>query len=150
MNKIKLNIEIHPTSKEIGLNYSKANTTSNFKNLKLFKNLYKAKLEDRHRIKGISFSKGKKEFNYFSLYRLKKNSEAATFEINEANYIRSLRDYNNLKHEIYLKEQKEKKLITNEALLNEKIIKKDINYTFLKETLYQFMRFKKNHIKKQR
>ena len=146
MNKIKLNIEIHPTSKEIGLNYSKANTTSNLKNLKLFKNLYKAKLEDRHRIKGISFSKGKKEFNHFSLYRLKKNSEAATFEINEANYIRSLRDYNNLKHEIYLKEQKEKKLITNEALLNEKIIKKDINYTFLKETLYQFMRFKKNHI----
>ena len=36
-----------------------------------------------------------------------------------------------------------KKLITREAMLNEKIVKRDINYTFLKETLYQFMRFKK-------
>ena len=57
-----------------------------------------------------------------------------------------MNDYNKLKHEIYLKEQNEKKLLTKEAMLNEKIVKRDINYTFLKETIYQFMRFKKNHI----
>ena len=146
MKRKKLNIEIHPSNKDNGLNYSKTNTNQNFKNIKIFKNLLKAKLEDRHRIKGISFSNGKKEFNTFSLYKLKKAEEATKNELSEAIYLRSLRDYGKLKHEIYLKEQKEKKLLTNEAMLKEKFVKRDINYTFLKETIYQFMRFKKNHI----
>ena len=143
----KLNIETHTTNKSNGLNYSKANTATNLKNIKIYKNLFKARLEDRKRIKGIKFSTNKKENNNLCLYKLKKKEEESTFELNEANYLRSLRDYNQLKHEIYLKELKEKKVKTKEALLNEKMVKRDINYTFLKETLYQFMRFKKNHSK---
>ena len=143
----KLNIETHTTNKSYGLNYSKANTATNLKNIKIYKNLFKAKLEDRNRIKGINFSTNKKENNNLSLYKLKKKEEESTFELSKANYLRSLKDYNQLKHEIYLKELKEKKVKTNEALLNEKIVKRDINYTFLKENLYQFMRFKKNHSK---
>ena len=146
MNIKKLNIEVHSSTKDNGFNYSKTNPNQNFKNLKKIKYLLKSKLEDRHRIKGISFSNGKKKFNDYTLYKLKKAEEGSKFDLNEVNYKRSLIDYNQLKHEIYLKEQNEKKLLTKEAMLNEKIVKRDINYTFLKETLYQFMRFKKNHI----
>ena len=145
MNIEKLRIETHTSNKNNGINKIKSTKTPNLKNIKFFKNLCKAKLEDRHRIKGISFSTNKKEDNNLVLYKLKKNEEATTFELNEANYLRCLKDYNQLKHEIYLKEQKDKKVITYEANLKEKIIKKDINFTFLKETLYQFMRFKKSH-----
>ena len=142
----KLKIETHSSNiNNNDLNKIKTSKTPNLKNIKFFKNLCKAKLEDRHRIKGISFSTNKKEDNNLVLYKLKKNEEATTFELNEANYLRCLKDYNQLKHEIYLKEQKDKKVITYEANLKEKIIKKDINFTFLKETLYQFMRFKKSH-----
>lgn len=146
MNIKKLNIETHPSTKDNGFNYSKTNPNQNFKNLKKCKNLLKLKLEDRYRIKGISFSNGKKKFNNYTLYKLKKAEEGSKLDLNEVNYKRTLNDYNQLKHEIYLKEQNEKKLLTSEAMLNEKIVKRDINYTFLKETLYQFMRFKKNHI----
>ena len=72
MNIKKLNIEIHPSTKDNGLNYSKTNPNQNFKNIKIFKNLLKSKLEDRHRIKGISFSNGKKKYNNYTLYKLKK------------------------------------------------------------------------------
>ena len=145
MNIEKLRIETHTSNKNNGINKIKSTKTPNLKNIKFFKNLCKAKLEDRHRIKGISFSTNKKDDNNIVLYKIKKNEEATTFELNEANYLRSLKDYNQLKHEIYLKEQKDKKVITYETNLKEKIIKKDINFTFLKETLYQFMRFKKSH-----
>jgi hypothetical protein len=147
MRKKQLKIETHISPKSEELNKLKANKSPNLKNIKFFKHLYKAKLEDRYRIKGISFSTHKKNVNNFILYKQKKNEEATEFELNEATFYRTLRDYNQLKHEIYLKEQKEKKVITKEAILNEKIIKKDINYTFLKETIYQFMRFKKSHNK---
>ena len=147
MNERKLKIEVHPSNKNVGLNYSKTSTVANLKNIKIFKNLHKAKLEDRHRIKGISFSTHKKEYNNLLLYKLKKKDEATTFELSEANFLRSINDYNLLKHEIYLKELKEKKVKTKEAIFNEKIIKKDINYTFLRETIYQFMRSKKSHNK---
>ena len=147
MNERKLKIEVHPSNKNVGLNYSKTSTVANLKNIKIFKNLHKAKLEDRHRIKGISFSTHKKEYNNLLLYKLKKKDEATTFELSEANFLRSINDYNLLKHEIYLKELKEKKVKTKEAIFNEKIIKKDINYTFLRETIYQFMRSKKSNNK---
>ena len=146
MNIKILNIETHPSTKDNGFNYSKTNPNQNFKNLKKCKNLLKLKLDDRYRIKGISFSNGKKKFNNYTLYKLKKAEEGSKLDLNEVNYKRTLNDYNQLKHEIYLKEQNEKKLLTSEAMLNEKIVKRDINYTFLKETLYQFMMFKKNHI----
>lgn len=144
----KLKIETHISNKNEQAKSFKINKTSNIKNIKYFKKLFKAKLEDRNKIKGINFSTFKTEGNNnLLLYKLKKKEEATTFELTEANYLRSLRDYNQLKHEIYLKDLKEKKVKTNEALFNEKIIKKDISYSFIKETLYQFMRFKKNHNK---
>ena len=141
----KLKIETHTSNNKKGINNLKINKTPNLKNIKFYKNLFKARLEDRNRIKAISFSTNKKEKDDFLLYKLKKNEEASTFEFSEANYLRALRDYNQLKHEIYLKEQKEKKIKNNEAIFNEKMVKRDINYTFIKETLYQFMRFKTNH-----
>ena len=147
MKKNQLKIETHTQNKNSGLKLFKTNKTTNLQNVKSLKKIFKAKLEDRNRIKGISFSNFKTENNNLFLYKIKKKEEAVAFELGEANYLRSLRDYNQLKHEIYLKELKEKKVKTKEAKLNEKIIKKDINYTFLKETLYQFMRFKKSHNK---
>ena len=93
----KLKIETHSSNiNNNDLNKIKTNKTPNLKNIKFFKNLCKAKLEDRHRIKGISFSTNKKEDNNLVLYKLKKNEEATTFELNEANYLRCLKDYNNL------------------------------------------------------
>lgn len=120
MNIKKLNIETHPSTKDNGFNYSKTNPNQNFKNLKKCKNLLKLKLEDRYRIKGISFSNGKKKFNNYTLYKLKKAEEGSKLDLNEVNYKRTLNDYNQLKHEIYLKEQNEKKLLTREAMLNVK------------------------------
>ena len=145
MKNKKLIIETHQSNRNSKLKVFNTNQTQNIKSIKIYKNLFKARLEDRHRIKGISYSTNKRKHNNLLLYKLKKQDEAATFELNEANFLRTLRDYNQLKHEIYLKELKEKKLKTKEANLNEKIIKRDINYTFIKETLYQFMRFKKSH-----
>ena len=98
----KLNIETNRAKKSYGLNYSKTKTATNLKSIKIFKNLFKAKLEDRKRIKAINFSTNKKENNNLSLFKLKKKEEESTFELSEANYLRSLRDYNQLKHEIYI------------------------------------------------
>ena len=121
MNERKLKIEVHPSNKNVGLNYSKTSTVANLKNIKIFKNLHKAKLEDRHRIKGISFSTHKKEYNNLLLYKLKKKDEATTFELSEANFLRIINDYNLLKHEIYLKELKEKKVKTKEEIDNKSL-----------------------------
>ena len=141
----KLKIETHFSSNKKGLNKYKTNKTPNPRSIKFFKNLFKAKLEDRNRIKGISFSTNKREKNNFVLYKLKKKDEEIAFELSEANFLRTLRDYNQLKHEIYMKDLEERRIKNNEAIFNEKIIKRDINYSFIKETLYQFMRSKKSH-----
>jgi hypothetical protein len=105
------------------------------------------KLEDRKRIRGINFSTHKKEKNNYTLYKLKRKEEATMLQYDEANFQKVLNKYNKLKHEIFIKEQKEKRQKTQETLMKEKLIKRDINYTFLKETLYQFMRFKKSYNK---
>ena len=60
MRKKQLKIETHISPKSEELNKLKANKSPNLKNIKFFKHLYKAKLEDRYRIKGISFSTHKK------------------------------------------------------------------------------------------
>ena len=72
MSKNKLKIETHISTRIDELNKLKANKTSNLKDKKFFKNLLKAKLEDRKRIKCISFSTNKKEVNNLILYKLKK------------------------------------------------------------------------------
>ena len=147
MNLTKLKIEAHNTNLKNKLDYTKTQTYSNLKNIKLVRNLFKLKLEDRKRIRGINFSTHKKEKNNYTLYKLKRKEEATMLQYDEANFQKVLNKYNKLKHEIFIKEQKEKRQKTQETLMKEKLIKRDINYTFLKETLYQFMRFKKSYNK---
>ena len=54
-----------------------------------------------------------------------------------------MNEYDKLKHEIYIKEKKDKERRRIENF-DKDLLKKDINYTTLRETIYQFLRFKKN------
>ena len=121
MNLTKLKIETHNTNLKNKLNYTKTQTYSNLKNIKLVRNLFKLKLEDRKRIKGINFSTHKKEKNNYTLYKLKRKEEATMLQYDEANFQKVLNKYNKLKHEIFIKEQKEKRQKTQETLMKEKL-----------------------------
>ena len=96
----------------------------------------KAKIKDRYRIKGAYFSDSKTEKKIFH----KKHREGL-LSTNEINFKLSMEDYEKLKHDIYLRE-KNRKNIESEEKTDKIKIKEEINYTNLKEILYQFMRSK--------
>ena len=139
-NNIKLKIETHKKSNIVG------NTISFFADkIKYTKDsahlhkILKEKLKDRHKIKGITFSDPKIKYNN-KIFK-KKESSSDLLDIDEANYLISMNNYDKLKHEIYVREKKEKER-RNLENLDKELLKKDINYTHLKETIYQFIRFK--------
>ena len=139
-NNIKLKIETHKKSNTVG------NTISFFADkIKYVKDsvhlhkILKEKLKDRHKIKGIAFSNQKMKHNNKILK--KKESSSDLLDIDEANYLISMNNYDKLKHEIYVREKKEKER-RNLENLDKELLKRDINYTHLKETIYQFIRFK--------
>ena len=103
MNNIRLNIESHKKG---------SNTISFYEDkLKYIKdsthlhNILKEKLKNRHRIKRINFSGPKMLQKKFIK---KKDSLSYLLDIDEANYLKSMSNYDKLKHEIYAKERKDK------------------------------------------
>ena len=138
MENIKLKIETHKkTSNTISFYAEKMKY---IKDTNYLHKIFKEKLKDRHRIKGVYFSLKNSQNNNKSTK--KKDNSSEILDIDEANYLKSMNKYEKLKHEIYIKEKKEKEKKIKENL-NKEFFKKEINYTTLKETIYQFLRFKK-------
>jgi hypothetical protein len=142
--KIRLKIESHKKSKTAG------NTLSFFSDkIKYVKDasyqhkILKEKLKDRHRIKGISFSNSLNTRNIINTNnknkRKKKEDSFNLLDIDEANFLLSIKYYDKLKHKINSREKIERKINEN---LDKELLKKDINYTNLREAIYQFIRFK--------
>ena len=103
-----------------------------------FQNKLKAKLKDRHRIRGVFFSEVKTNVKH----KLKRKKNHKTYE-DDKNYKISMKNYNDLKHEIFLKQKKEKEEMEIKKIFDEKQVRKDLNYTNIKEFMYTFLRFKK-------
>ena len=137
MSNVKLKIERHKTNN---------NTISFFLDKKKYvkdsnhlHKILKEKLKDRYRIKGAFFSvpRNKQKIKY----KTNKEGSSSLLNIEEANYLLSKNNYEKLKHDIYVKEKKDKEKKRKENV-DKDLFKKDINYTSLKETIYQFLRFK--------
>ena len=119
MNNIRLNIE----------NPKKGSNTIRFyvDKLKYIKdsthlhNILKEKLKDRHRIKGVNFSGPKMLHKKFI-----KNKDRLSdlLDIDEANYLKSMSNYDKLKHEIYVKERKDKEKKEKKILIKNYLKKK--------------------------
>ena len=137
MSNVKLKIERHKTNN---------NTISFFLDKKKYvkdsnhlHKILKEKLKDRYRIKGAFFSvpRNKQKIKY----KTNKEGSSSLLNIEEANYLLSKNNYEKLKHDIYVKEKNDKEKKRKENV-DKDLFKKDINYTSLKETIYQFLRFK--------
>ena len=143
MNNVKLLIESHKKTNNNTISYF-VDKIKYVKDSTYLHKILKEKLKDRHRVKGAFFSapkiNKKKEKN-----EMKKNKENSfdLLDIDEANYLLTMKNYEKLKHELHLKEKRDKALRLKETR-NFELFKKEINYTTLKETIYQFLRFRKN------
>ena len=135
-NKI-LKIEVH---KDNALQTSSfvANQKKYLQDISSFHNKLKEKLKDRHRIRGVFFSEPKADVKN----KLKRNKKYKLGK-EEKNYKLSMKNYKDLKHEIFLKQKKEKEEIEIIKTFDEKQVKKDLNYTNIKEFMYKFLRLKK-------
>ena len=135
-NKI-LKIEVH---KDNALQASSfvANQKKYLQDISSFHNKLKEKLKDRHRIRGVFFSEPKA-----NVKNKLKRSKKYKLGKDEKNYKLSMKNYNDLKHEIFLKQKKEREEIEIKKIFDEKQVKKDLNYTNIKEFMYTFLRFKK-------
>ena len=134
-NKI-LKIEVH---KDNALQASSfvANQKKYLQDISSFHNKLKEKLKDRHRIRGVFFSEPKGN--------VKNKLKRKNYKLgkDEKNYKLSMKKYTDLKHEIFLRQRKEKEEIEIKKIFDEKQVKKDLNYTNIKEFMYTFLRFKK-------
>ena len=134
-NKI-LKIEVH---KDNALQASSfvANQKKYLQDISSFHNKLKEKLKDRHRIRGVFFSEPKAN--------VKNKLKRKNYKLgkDEKNYKLSMKKYTDLKHEIFLRQRKEKEEIEIKKIFDEKRVKKDLNYTNIKEYMYTFLRFKK-------
>ena len=107
---------------------------SNQKNL--FKKL-KERLKDRHKINGIKFNYAKKEEKKYFVEPRKKEKDQKKIK-NEYNEFILLKNYNKLKHQIFVREQKEKEKIKKEQEII-KEFKTEFNYTNILKILQQFI-----------
>ena len=132
-----LKIESHKVC--INKNTFLANQKKFIKNSTTLHSLLNEKLKDRHRIKGAYFYPPKVNM----LDKTKKKGKKETKLNNEEmNYKITMKNYNELKHEIFLIKKKEKEEIEMQKIIDKKSVKKDINYTNIKDIMYTFLRFK--------
>ena len=98
-------------------------------NIKEMKSLFKKKLKDRQKIKGISFSHGNKK--YPKRVQIRKPDISLKQKITDRAIIDSFRNYSAFKSFIYAKEQQEKNIIKKEKMENENIkdLKNHLNYS---------------------
>ena len=132
-----LKILVH--KKYINKNTFLAEQKKFIKNKTTLHSLLNEKLKDRHRIKGAYFSDAK--VNMINKNKTKGKKETK-LNNQEKNYKISMKNYNELKHEIFLKEKKEKEEIEKQKIADKKSVKKDINFTNIKDFMYTFLRFK--------
>ena len=101
------------------------------------KKLYKAKMKDRHKLKGIKLNYPKKEIKKYLLSSNEKSQEKLIKEY-EVNLL--FKNYNKLKHDIFIREQKEKELTKQEEI--NKYSSKAFNYTNLTKLIEKFISLK--------
>ena len=106
------------------------------------KKLYKAKMKDRHKLKGIKLNYPKKEVKKYLLSSNEKSQEKLIKEY-EVNLL--FKNYNKLKHDIFIREQKEKELTKQEEI--NKYSSKAFNYTNLTKLIEKFISLKKDKSK---
>ena len=95
------------------------------------KSLFKDKLKDNRKIKGISFSYETKD--YPTNFKIRKQDISFKQKITDKAISNSFKNYSSFKSFIYSKEQKEKNIIKKEKMESENIkdLKNDLNYTNL-------------------
>ena len=106
------------------------------------KKLYKAKMKDRHKLKGIKLNYPKKQVKKYLLSSNEKSQEKLIKEY-EVNLL--FKNYNKLKHDIFIREQKEKELTKQEEI--NKYSSKAFNYTNLTKLIEKFISLKKDKSK---
>ena len=105
-------------------------------NRRKMKKLYKEKMKDRNKIKGIKFDYTKKDIKKYLLPSKEKNHEKLKKE-HEENLL--IQHYNQLKHEIFIREQKEKDVSKKEK---DNILFGPFNYTNILKILEHFLSLK--------
>ena len=104
-----------------------------------FKKLFKEKLKDRHKVKGIKFDYSKKEEKKYLLSQNEKSQEEIMRKVKE-NLL--FQNYNKLKHQIFIREQKENEISKKESINNK--ISTSFNYTNLKNIVEKYFSEKNN------
>ena len=105
-------------------------------NRRKMKKLYKEKMKDRYKIKGIKFDYTKKDIKRYLIPSNEKDLEKLKKE-REENLL--IQNYNQLKHEIFVREQKEKDLSKKEKDNN---LLGPFNYTKILKIIEQFLSLK--------
>ena len=103
---------------------------------------FKERLKDRHKINGIKFNYIKKEDKKYSVGALMKENDQKRI-YNEYEEFMLLQNYNKLKHQIFVREQKEKEKIKKEQEFF-KEFHVDFNYTTILKIIQQFLGLKSN------
>lgn len=97
---------------------------------------FKERMKDRHKINGLKFDYSKKEEKKYFVEPRKKEKEQKNI-ISEYEEFILLQNYNKLKHQIFLREQKEKEKLKTEKELFKKF-QTDFNYTTLLKIIERF------------
>lgn len=105
-----------------------------YDNLANCKKIYKDKLKDRHKIKGIKFDYSKREVKRYLLSQNEKNHEEIMKE-KEENLL--FKNYNKLKHQIFVREKEEKDESKKDA--NNNKISTSFTYTNLMKILQKYL-----------
>ena len=107
-----------------------------------FKKIYKEKMKDRHKINGIKFDYSKREVKKYLLSSNNEKSQEKLKKEHEENLL--FQNYNKLKHQIFVKEQKEKDISKIES--NNKY-SSNFNYTNIVKFMEKFLSLKNDKSK---
>ena len=107
-----------------------------------FKKIYKEKMKDRHKINGIKFDYSKREVKKYLLSSNNEKSQEKLKKEHEENLL--FQNYNKLKHQIFVREQKEKDISKIES--NNKY-SSNFNYTNIVKFTEKFLSLKNDKSK---
>ena len=107
-----------------------------------FKKIYKEKMKDRHKINGIKFDYSKREVKKYLLSSNNEKSQEKLKKEHEENLL--FQNYNKLKHQIFVREQKEKDISKIES--NNKY-SSNFNYTNIVKFMEKFLSLKNDKSK---
>ena len=107
-----------------------------------YKKIYKEKMKDRHKINGIKFDYSKREVKKYLLSSNNEKSQEKLKKEHEENLL--FQNYNRLKHQIFVREQKEKDISKIES--NNKY-SSNFNYTNIMKIMEKFLALKNDKSK---